>query len=110
MNEILITIIVAVLGSNGLATVITVLINRHYQNKDKKDADLTVLKDAIAALSHDSYFRHCRLLMPKESITEAELENHNYLYNAYHSQGLNGVGNKMHEQILKKPVITEKEG
>lgn len=60
---------------------------------------------AIKALAHDAYFRQARYLLQKETITEAELENHDYLWRAYKGQGLNGTGEKLHDQILKKNVV-----
>lgn len=104
MSETVITLIVAIFGSNGLFSVILFLVNRHYSKKDKKNEDLEVMRKAIAALSHDSYFRHCNMLLAKDEITQDELENHNYLYNAYHSQGLNGTGDRLHQLVLEKPV------
>lgn len=59
---------------------------------------------AIKALSHDAFFRSCRLLLPCESITEEELENLNFLYDGYHSLGLNSTGDKLYQQIIAKPV------
>lgn len=106
--EIVVTLVVAIFGSSGLGTVVSVLVTRHYQKKDKKENDLKTMNDAIAALAHDSYFRHCRFLLTKEKITESEHENHDYLYKAYHSLGLNGIGDKMHKQILDKEVVPDK--
>ena len=66
--------------------------------------DLEIMKNALEALSHDAYFRHCRRILAKDEITEEELENHQYLYKEYHSQGLNGTGDRMHQLVLEKPV------
>lgn len=104
MSTTIITILVAIFGSNGLFSVIVLLINRHYSKQDKAVEDLEIMKNALAALSHDAYFRHCRKILAKDEITEEELENHQYLYKAYHSQGLNGTGDRMHQLVLEKPV------
>ena len=118
MSTTIITILVAIFGSNGLFSVIVLLINRHYSKQDKAVEDLTIMKEALEALSHDAYFRHCRRILAKDEITEEELENHQYLYKiteeelenhqylykAYHSQGLNGTGDRMHQLVLEKPV------
>lgn len=102
MHDILLTLVVTILGSNG----IVVLINRYFANKDEKKEDTAVIRKAVESLTHDAYFRHCRLLLPKDVITEEELENHQYLYSSYHSLGLNGTGDRMHQIILEKPVKT----
>lgn len=104
-GEIILTLIVAIIGSSGLATVIQVLITRHYAKKDKKTENWEAMRKAMEALAHDAYYRQARHLLTKEVVTEEELENHNYLYNAYHSLGLNSTGDQMHKQILQKTVL-----
>lgn len=59
---------------------------------------------ALKALAHDAYFRYCRYLLPEESLDESEVENLNYLYESYHSLGLNSTGDKLYQQIISKPV------
>lgn len=85
----------------GILTIIVLLIKWIWK-KFKAD-DLT-----IKALAHDAYFRHCRYLLLKEEITEEELENHTYLWNAYKGQGLNGTGEKLHAEVLQKKVTVKK--
>lgn len=63
---------------------------------------------ALKALSHDAFFRYCRYLLPKETLTEGEVENINYLYDGYHSLKLNSTGDKLYQEIMKKPVKNEK--
>lgn len=67
----------------------------------------TVDELAMKALLHDAYMKDARPLLVPEEIPEAELENHNKLYAAYHAQGLNGTGDKIHEEILQKKVIPQ---
>lgn len=62
--------------------------------------------DVLKALTHDAFFRYCRYLNPVDKLSEAELENLNSLYKAYHSLGLNGTGDKLYNQIIAKPVET----
>lgn len=85
----------------GILTLIIIVI-KWFVKKIRID-DLT-----IEALAHDAYYRHARYLMDSDEITEAELENHNHLYEAYHAQGLNGTGDRIHQQILEKKVVTSK--
>lgn len=63
---------------------------------------------AVKALAHDAYFRYCRYLLPEETLTEDEVENLNYLYESYHALGLNSTGDKLYQEIIKKPVNTKK--
>lgn len=105
MHETVITILIAVLTSSSMATVLQIVVTHHYAKKDKVVEDFETMKKAMAAITHDAYFRQARYVLGKDEISEAELENHNYLYKAYHSQGLNGTGDRLHELILEKPVI-----
>lgn len=59
---------------------------------------------AVKALAHDAFFRYCRYLLPEESLTQQEVENINYLYDSYHSLGLNSTGDKLYQEIMAKPV------
>ena len=63
---------------------------------------------AVKALAHDAFYRYCRYLLPEDTLTEDEVENINYLYDSYHSLGLNSTGDKLYMQIMSKPVRTEK--
>ncbi len=65
--------------------------------------------DTLKALATDAYFRYCRYLLPEDSLTESELENINLLYKSYHSLGLNSTGDKMYNQIIAKPIRTDKQ-
>ncbi len=85
----------------GILTILVLLIKKLW--KSMTADDLT-----MKALAHDAYFRHARHLLTQDSITEEELENHNYLYRAYHVQGLNSTGDKLHEMVLEKNVIPQK--
>ena len=59
---------------------------------------------ALKALAHDSFYRQCRTILQQDSISEDELENLNYLHDAYTSLGLNGTGEELYKRCLKKPI------
>lgn len=63
-----------------------------------------IFEAAVKALAHDSFHRQCRELLAQESITEDDLENLNYLHDAYKSLGLNGTGEELYKRCLKKPI------
>lgn len=63
-----------------------------------------VFDDALKALAHDSFYRQCRYLLPHETISEDELENLNYLHDAYTSLGLNGTGEELYKRCLQKSI------
>lgn len=96
-------VIRAFLGACGTGFLTLLVLAIKWFWKKIKNDDLT-----IKALAHDAYFQNANKLLPKEIITKEELENHNYLYRAYHAQGLNSTGDRLHELILDKPVETTK--
>lgn len=110
---IIAAVIVALIGSPALSALVSALIGRHYQKKDKKLQDLQIIEKAVKALSHDAYMRHCRYLLKKAKtserpeITEDELENHMYLWNTYHALGMNGKGEKLHKQVMALQVVAD---
>lgn len=97
MTTIIINSFLSAIGA-GILTLIIVLIKWIVR---KMRAD----RKTIEAIAHDAYFRHCRYLLAKDEITEEELENHNYLYQAYKAQGLNSTGDKFNELVLEKKVL-----
>ena len=94
--EIILTSFLSAFGA-GILTIIVLLIKWIWK-KFRAD-DLT-----IKALAHNAYYMDCHKLMLKDTLTEDELENHDYLWRAYKGQGLNGTGEKLHNQILQKAV------
>ena len=96
MTEVVFKSFLAALGSGLLALIVYTV---KAIAKTAKADDIT-----MKALAHDAYFRQARYLLQKDSIAEAELENHNHLYEAYHAQGLNGTGDRLHDLVMEKPV------
>ena len=103
-SEIIVTVVVAVLGSGALTTIVSILVTRHYAKKDKLIEEENKFRFVMEALAHNAFFGDCEKLMDKDVLTREELDNHNYLYKAYHSLGLNSTGDRMHEIILEKPI------
>jgi hypothetical protein len=94
--EIIATSFLSAIGA-GILTIIVLMIK--WIVKKFRTDDLT-----IKALAHNAFYQDCHKLLPKDILTEDELENHDYLWRAYKGQGLNGTGEKLHNQILAKPV------
>lgn len=82
----------------GLLTLIIMLI-KWLNHKIK--CDMVTVK----AVAHDSYYRCARELLKRDKLTDEELENFNYLYDAYKAQGLNGTGDRIYAQIMEKEVV-----
>lgn len=103
MTEATTIIINSILGAVGTAIFagVCVWVKGLWQKSKNYDK-------AVKALAHDAYFRYCRYLLPEETLTEEEVENINYLYDSYHSLGLNSTGDKLYQQIMAKPVSNDK--
>jgi len=59
---------------------------------------------AMKALAHDSFYRQCREILAHDTMSEDELENLNYLHEAYKSLGLNGTGEELYKRCLEKKI------
>lgn len=92
-----IAVVLAILGSNGLWTVINnILINR----KDKKSVE----RQAMLALLHDRLYRLCQDYIKQGYVTIDQLDNLMYLWQPYEGLGGNGTGKKLYDQVLELPL------
>ena len=99
MNEILDLIVKAVITAASGAFVGAVILWVKGILKKMK-----VYDDALKALAHDSFYRQCRYLLRQDSIREDELENLNYLHDAYTALGMNGTGEELYRRCLERPL------
>ena len=92
--EMLITVVVAVLGSSGLWTFIQ-------KKTDKKDARIKLL----IGLAHDRIMQLGLYYINRGYITADEYENlYNYLYAPYKELGGDGSGDRIMDEVKKVPV------
>ena len=92
--ETVITIIVAVLGSNGLWTFIQ---SKMYS----KDARAKM----ILGLGHDRIIYLCDEYIQRGWLTHDEYENlYEYLYKPYKDMGGNGTAERLMEEVKKLPI------
>ena len=102
MTEATTIVLNSILGACGAAIFAGICVWVKGLYKKSKTYD-----EAIKALSHDAFFRYCRYLAPRSSLSESEMENLSYLYKSYHDLGLNSTGDKLYNQIISKPVRPE---
>lgn len=95
MDLIMKTVISAAAGALVSASIVWI---KSIRNKNR------IYDKALKALAHDSFYRQCRYLLAKEYITEDELENLNYLHDAYTSLGMNGTGEELYRRCVEKPI------
>ena len=92
--ELLVTVLCAVFGSNGLWT----LIQHHREKKDAKT-------QMILGLGHDRIIHLCKSYLEQGYITPDDLENlYEYLYLPYKAMGGNGTCTKLMERVEKLPT------
>ncbi len=62
---------------------------------------------AVKATTHDALFRQGRSIVAHGNITESELENLDFLFDAYHGLKMNGTGEKLYEKCRDLPLLHE---
>ena len=85
-----ITLVVAVVGSSGIASVVVALLQRHWSKKDREDSRITALVNAQQVMMVDRvrYLGKCYIKAGKISLSDKE--NVTAMYDAYKALGGNG--------------------
>ena len=97
--QLIITVLVAVLGSNGLWA----FIQSRSTHKSARDR-------MILGLGHDAIFRVAEKYIHRDGITLSELDDlEKYLYKPYSEMGGNGTAAAIVQKCRQLPVITEQE-
>jgi len=92
--ELLVTVLCAVFGSNGLWTLIQ-------HRREKKDAKTQM----ILGLGHDRIVHLCKGFLEQGYISTDDFENlYEYLYLPYKAMGGNGTCTKLMERVEKLPT------
>ena len=99
-------IILAILGSNGLFTLIQFFISRHDKSK-KADADMQKAQSRmLMGLAHDRIMYLGNYYIQRGYITDSEYEDLNkYLYEPYQALNGNGTAKKKMEEVRKLPSV-----
>ena len=88
--EPILTIILAVVGSSGVASIIVALLQRHWSKKDKGDARIDALVEAQQVLMIDRVRHLGKCYIEQGYIALADKENIFGMFNAYKALGGNG--------------------
>ena len=97
--EIIVAVVIAVLGSNGLWA----WINSKGTAKSARDR-------MLLGLGHAEIFRQCEKYLYRDGITKEELEDlQKYLFKPYSELGGNGTASAMVEQCKKLRIISAAE-
>ena len=92
--ELVVAIVVAIVGSNGLWALIQTRVN----NKD-------AASQMLLGIGHDRIIALCEAYIQRGYISHDEFENLvDYLYKPYKSLGGNGTAERLVEEVKKLPV------
>lgn len=88
----------------GFWTFITGLVQRHYQKKDRSDAQSIAMKNAVIAMLHDRLYVYCNEYIARGSISTSEMKNLEYIYKCYAELGGNGTGKELYDRCKKLDI------
>lgn len=108
MNTVL-TIILGILGSGTFCSLITLGLNRHWQQQDKKAAKSTAESRMLLGLGHDKILYLTDRIVKRGAITLKEKRNLEYLYVPYKEMGGNGDCKIGYDACQKLRIVSEDE-
>lgn len=112
-TDLTLAVVFAILASSGFWAFITVIVQKHLENKYSVSSRESVEREMLIGLAHDRILSLGMKYIQRGSITRDEYENINkYLYEPYSKLGGNGSAKKIMEELNKLPIraclITEK--
>lgn len=91
------SIIIAVIGCNGLWTLILYLVQRHDRKKNPESR-------LLLGMAHDRIVFLCEKACERGWTTSGEMDNITQIYQPYVQLGGNGTGKNMYERYIKLPM------
>ena len=107
MNEYLMPIILAIIGSSWLGGLVTFFVTRHFNKKDKNDADNQLIKETLGALSYSITSSEIEKLISKGWATSEERRALEILFKVYKKNGWNGDMDARMEIVHSLPFRKE---
>lgn len=105
MSEFILAIVVACIGSSGLASVIVAVLNRRWSKDDKEDKRIEALVAAQRVLMVDRIHSLAKEYIERGCITLEEKENFMAMQDAYKDLEGNGHNDVPVAEVDKLPVI-----
>lgn len=112
----IITMIVAVVGSQGIWNFISMIVSRRDAKKTMKSEEIQALEEkdekhekALLAILHDRLYQSCKYFIHLKWITASALKNLEYIHDAYAGLGGNSTGTELFERCKKLPIKEEDE-
>lgn len=107
MNEMIMPILLAIIGSSGIWATVQVVITKRMSGKHEETETEMYMKNMLLGLGHDRIYSLCSEYIARGSITLEEYDNLQYLARPYLGLHGNGTGKKLIEQVEKLPIIKE---
>ena len=112
-TDLTLAVVFAILASSGFWAFITVIVQKHLENKYSVSSRESIEREMLIGLAHDRILSLGMKYIQRGYITRDEYENINqYLYEPYSKLGGNGSAKKIMEELNKLPIraflITEK--
>ena len=112
-TDLTLAVVFAILASSGFWAFITVIVQKHLENKYSVSSRESIEREMLIGLAHDRILSLGMKYIQRGYITRDEYENINqYLYEPYSELGGNGSAKKIMEELNKLPIraclITEK--
>ena len=104
MDTIILPLVVAVIGSSGVASIVVALLNRYWQKSDKEDERIEALVTAQKTIMIDRVKWLGRGYLKQGAIDFDDKENLLAMHSAYKALGGDGVLDPIMAEISKLPV------
>lgn len=101
--EIVVTIILAMIGSSGLWMVVDHLISRKDKRKDHADEIRERQRAVNLALLHHLMYGMCEKALLRGKVYVSEYDDISHLAEQYFAEGGNGTGRLLIEEVRKLP-------
>lgn len=102
-TELVITVVLAALGSSGLWKLIDTLIARADKKKDKYDEVRERQRAVNLALLHHLMYGMCEKALLRGKVYVSEWDDISHLSEQYFAEGGNGTGRLLVEEVKKLP-------
>lgn len=99
------TILIACIGSSGLASIIVALLNRHWAKKDKRDDKQDAIVTGLKVLTVDRVRYLGKGYISDHEISLEDKENLEEMYRAYKALGGNGHLKTVMDEVQRLPVV-----
>ncbi|MDY3015037.1 MAG: hypothetical protein SOR61_07640, partial [Evtepia sp.] len=90
MEDVVVMLVCAVLGSTGLSTIVTAVLNRHWHKKDNEDKKLDAIVTGLKVLMTYRVRRNVERCVDRGNVSLDEKEDVKEMFQAYKALGGNG--------------------